>query len=105
MNTTIDALGVSAIAEYCGANPTAVHQWIYRHGPGTDSKTPLPAPVTRITQSLARGAGQKFSYGWAPSDLPRFREWYATLKGWGADTAASRWKEVDARIAAKHSKE
>lgn len=101
---TIQALGVSAIAEYCGAKPTAVHQWIYRHGPNSSSASPLPAPVAAVTQTLAQGPDQKVTYGWAVSDLPRFREWYATLKGWGEATATARWAEVDKAIEARYAR-
>lgn len=100
---TIKALGVSAIAEYCGVKPTAVHQWIYRHGPNSNSKTPLPDPVATVTQTLAKGTDQKFTFGWAVSDLPRFRDWYATLKGWGEATATARWAEVDKAIEARYN--
>lgn len=102
---TIEALGVSAIAEYCGVKPTAVHQWIYRHGPNSKSQTPLPDPVSAVRQTLSASRDQKVTFGWAVSDLPRFRDWYSTLKGWGEATATARWAEVDKAIEARYSKE
>lgn len=99
---TIPTLGVSAIAEFCGAKPTAVHQWIYRHGPNSNSSTPLPEPMSAVRQTLSASPDQKVTYGWAVSDLPRFREWYATLKGWGEATATARWAEVDKAIEARY---
>lgn len=103
---TIKALGVSAIAEYTGQKPPTVHQWIKRHGPDTGSNRPLPEPVVAVVQKLGGNPDEtKVTYGWAPSDLPKFREWYARLKDWSPTTAERFWSEIDKQIHERYHKD
>ena len=95
----IRAVGVSAVATYLGTSTATVYSWLYRHGPGSESSNPIPEPVCCIAQGRNKKNGEEnVAYGWRPTQLAEFREWYSRLKGWDMREAAHHWVEVDAKL-------
>lgn len=103
MQITVQCLGIGNVAEYLGVNATAVYQWVNRHGPATESRTPMPMPAAKVIQGKrAKGGRETITYGWLVSQLPDIRNWYARdLMGWDDTTAAHHWVNVDAKLKEK----
>lgn len=102
MQLTVQCQGIGNVAEYLGVKPAAVYQWVRRHGPGSDSTTPMPDPAVKVIQGKKTKNGESATYGWLVSQLPDIRNWYThDLMGWDDTTAAHHWVEVDARLKEK----
>lgn len=101
MSSTQKYIGIQNIADYCGVERTAVYQWLYRHGPETRSETPVPTPSVSVVQGKDKDGDDKHTYGWAPSQLAAWRNWYAMLKGWSETEAAHYYVDVDAKLKEK----
>lgn len=91
-------IGVQSIADYCGVERTTVYQWLYRHGPGTASWVPVPEPAVRVAQSVSKNGTQRYTYGWAPSQLAAWRNWYAKLRKWDETEAEHYFVDVDSSL-------
>jgi hypothetical protein len=69
--------GVGKVAEYCGVSRQNVHDWIRRHGVGSESATPMPLPAVSI-ETAQRGY---LHHGWSTSQLKDIRAWAESLPG------------------------
>lgn len=93
MNGNNKFLGVQSIADNLGVNREAVYAWLQRHGPDSESKSPVPQPDVAIEQGTKKNT--RYIYGWAPSSISEWRTWFATFKDMTELEAAHYWVDVE----------
>lgn len=86
-------LGVQAIADNMGVRREAVYAWLQRHGPGSDSLTPVPQPDVAVVQGTEDNA--RMVYGWSPTSISDWRIWFAKFKDMTELEAAHYWVDVE----------
>ena len=65
-----ELLGIGKLSKRYRRTRQTVHQWAKRHGPHSDSATPMPRP-----EAIIRQDNGYTNYGWAVEQIPELDAW------------------------------